>query len=170
MAATHLDVGVGTGWYLDRCRFPVPKPRVALLDLNSSSLAAAARRIERYRPDIHRADVLRPLPAIGSFESIALTYLLHCLPGTIAEKPVAFDNLVPHLATGGVMFGATLLSEGVARGGVARGLMRTYNRKGIFSNEQDSLAGLRSELERRFRKVELEVVGCAALFAVREPR
>ena len=40
----HLDVGVGTGWYLDRCHFPNPAPRIGLLDLNPNSLAAASRQ------------------------------------------------------------------------------------------------------------------------------
>ena len=34
VTANHLDVGVGTGYFLDRCRFPSTTPRIALLDLN----------------------------------------------------------------------------------------------------------------------------------------
>lgn len=167
----HLDVGVGTGWYLDHCRFPSAAPRVGLLDLNASSLAAAARRIARYRPAVYQADVLRPLDVTAApFRSIALTYLLHCLPGTIAQKAVAFDTLLPLLHPDGVMFGATLLSQGVQRSGAARALMRVYNRKGVFSNAADSADGLRAALEARFRQVELTIVGCGALFTVRDPR
>ena len=29
VSARHLDVGVGTGCFLDRCRFPSPDPTVA---------------------------------------------------------------------------------------------------------------------------------------------
>src|SRR4029453_2517824 len=29
----HLDIGVGTGYFLDRCRFPVERPEITLLDL-----------------------------------------------------------------------------------------------------------------------------------------
>ena len=46
----HLDVGVGTGYFLDKCRFPSTKPRVALMDLNQNSLDFAARRIARRSP------------------------------------------------------------------------------------------------------------------------
>lgn len=169
VAASHLDVGVGTGWYLDRCTFPVAAPRIGLLDLNPSSLASASRRIARYRPEPYRADVLKPLGVSAEpFDSIALTYLLHCMPGDLAEKAVAFDHLAPLLAPGGVMFGATLLSEGVERSAAARKLMGVYNRKGVFSNTRDSAAALRAELERRFRSVEIDIVGCAALFAARD--
>jgi hypothetical protein len=136
-----------------------------LLDLNPNSLATASRRIARYRPERYRADVLKPLTiSVPPFQSVALTYLLHCLPGGIAKKAVAFDNLAPLLAPGGVVFGATLLSIGVERSAAARALMRLYNRKGVFSNMADSVQGLRAALDQRFRLVEIEIVGCAALF------
>lgn len=145
---------------------------MGLMDLNPNSLAAASRRIGRHRPALHRADVPRPLPANGiePFRSIALTYLLHCLPGPMEEKSVVFDNLAPLLRPDGVVFGATLLSVGVDRSRAARALMRLYNRKGVFSNEADGVDELRAALERRFREVQLEIVGCAALFAARGAR
>jgi SAM-dependent methyltransferase len=165
VTANHLDVGVGTGWYLDHCRFPGPTPRIGLMDLNRSSLAAASRRIARYRPEQYQADILQPVATTAApFDSIALSYLLHCLPGDIKRKAVIFDNLAPWLAPGGVIFGATLLSIGVERSASARALMRAYNRRGVFSNEEDSVTALRTALEQRFRKIDLNVIGCAALF------
>ena len=47
VSANHLDVGVGTGYLLDHCRFPIDRPRVGLLDLNTACLQAAAQRIAR---------------------------------------------------------------------------------------------------------------------------
>lgn len=171
VTADHLDVGVGTGWYLDRCRFPSGAPRVGLLDLNAHALAAAARRIARYRPERYQADVLRPLRvATEPYRSIAVTYLLHCLPGAMAEKAIAFDHLMPLLRPDGVVFGATLLSSGVVRSPAARTLMRAYNRRGVFSNEADGVDDLRAALDARFDHVALDVVGCAALFVARGPR
>ena len=169
--ASHLDVGVGTGWYLGRCRFPAPAPRVGLMDLNADSLAFAVDRIARYRPETYRVDVLAaPATGLAPFDSIGMTYLLHCLPGDIAAKAKAFDTVRPCLADGGVVFGATILSGGVPTTGAARALMRVYNRKGVFSNAADTLPDLRAALERRFRSVEITVVGCVALFVAREPR
>jgi len=66
-----------------------------------------------------------------------------------------------------VLFGATLLSGGVARSGLAARLMRHHNALGMFSNAQDSLAALRHALESRFDAVEVETAGCAALFSAR---
>jgi SAM-dependent methyltransferase len=169
VSANHLDVGVGTGYYLDRCRFPSPTPRLALMDLNPNSLARAARRTARYKPETYRCNVLEPVPLEGipGFDSIGLTYLLHCIPGSIEEKAVAFDNLRPLLNPGGRIFGATLVQGDVPRGRVARRLMEVYNRKGIFHNRLDSLEGLERELARRFPESRVTPTGCAALFWAR---
>lgn len=166
VSGNHLDVGVGTGYFLDHCRFPVPEPRVALMDLNSNSLEHAAGRIARYRPEIHRQNVLEPIVWDGKlFDSVGVNYLLHCLPGKMASKCVVFDHLQPLMNPGAVLFGSTLLQGGVVRGWTARRLMRFYNGKGVFTNQQDDLESLREGLRQRFRDVSVDVVGCAAVFA-----
>ncbi|ACL59844.1 class I SAM-dependent methyltransferase [Methylobacterium nodulans] len=167
----HLDIGVGTGWYLDRCRFPSSRPRLGLLDLNPHSLRAASQRVARYRPEQYQADVLRPIaiPA-RPFGSIAMTYLLHCLPGAMAEKAVAFDHILPLLRPEGVVFGATLLSRGVRRTRAAERLMAFYNRKGVFSNQADDAESLREALQRRFSEIDVRIFGCGALFVARKPQ
>lgn len=172
VGASHLDVGVGTGYYLDRCRFPKPLPRLALLDLNPRALAHAAHRVRRYQPTIHQANVLEPLPMrLEPFDSIGVNYLLHCLPGTMAEKAPVFDHLRPLLAEGGTLFGATLLQGSeVSRSALARRLMAIYNGKRIFTNTADTLPGLRNALESRFAEVQVDLVGCCALFSARIPR
>jgi hypothetical protein len=168
VTTNHLDVGVGTGYFLDRCRFPDPSPRIALMDLNQNSLDFAAQRISRYRPETYLRNVLEPIsdpPA--KFDSVGINYLLHCLPGTIASKAAAFDHLRELMNTHAVLFGSTLLQGGVDRNWAAKRLMKFYNNKGVFTNEHDDLDGLRAALEQRFRDVEVTVSGCAALFSGR---
>ncbi|UPG88622.1 methyltransferase [Luteibacter aegosomaticola] len=165
----HLDVGVGTGWYMDHCRFPAP-PRLALMDLNPNALAAAARRVERYAPSTHVADVLKPIEGhADTYGSIGVTYLLHCLAGDIRQKAVVFDHLIPLLAPGGTVFGATILAQGVPRSGAAQKLMGFYNKKGIFGNARDSLDDLRLALASRFNDVRVDTIGCVALFSAKSP-
>jgi SAM-dependent methyltransferase len=174
VSANHLDVGVGTGLLLDRCRFPTAPhpPRLALLDANPHCLAAAARRLARYRPEVHRADVLAPLLLdLAPFDSIGLSYVLHCLPGPMPAKAAALDRLLPLLnPAGGVLFGATLLGRGVPRGRLARRLMAAYNARGFFDNADDDPEGLRIALRERFPESTVRVIGCAALFAARTGR
>lgn len=165
VSANHLDVGVGTGYFLDRCRFPSAKPRVALMDLNQSTLDFASKRIARYQPEIYRRSVLDPIQIDApKFDSVGINYLLHCVPGNFRSKSAAFDHLKALLNPGAVLFGATLLHGGVARNWFAKRLMDIYNSKGIFSNREDHLDDLTAELTNRFDDVSVEVVGCAALF------
>ena len=54
----HLDVGPGTGYFLDKAAWPVANPAITLVDLNENSLAFAADRIKRYAPRTVRANAL----------------------------------------------------------------------------------------------------------------
>ena len=77
-------------------------------------------------------DVLDPIPfEAEKFDSVG-DYLLHCLPGTLEAKSVAFDHLKALMKPGAVIFGATLLQGGVERDGAEKRLMAVYNRKRIF--------------------------------------
>jgi hypothetical protein len=168
VTANHLDVGVGTGYFLDRCRFPSRKPRVALMDLNPDALEFSSRRISRYEPETYRRNVLAPISIDGrKFDSVGVNYLLHCIPGSIESKSIALDHLMALMNPNAVLFGSTLLQGGVTRNWFAKRLMNLYNKKGIFSNARDDLEGLRRALVQRFRAVSVEVVGCAALFSGR---
>ncbi|MFI4848386.1 MAG: class I SAM-dependent methyltransferase [Gimesia chilikensis] len=170
LTANHLDVGVGTGYYLEHCTFPSSEVRLGLLDLNPNSLAAAASRSARYQPEVYQADVLAPLPhQAHPFDSVSLNYLLHCLPGDLTSKANLFDHLGPWLNPGAIISGATILSQGVPRGFSARRLMNFYNRKKIFTNSSDSLDELQSQLASRYTDVEVKVNGCVALFRARTP-
>lgn len=168
VTSNHLDVGVGTGYFLDRCRFPSATPRVALMDLNPNALEFASRRISRYQPETYRRNVLDAISLDAPrFDSVGINYVLHCLPGSIRSKSVVFDHLQGMMNPNGVLFGSTLLQGGVTRSWLATRLMAIYNRRGIFSNERDDLDGLTQALTQRFRDVSVAVVGCVALFSGR---
>jgi SAM-dependent methyltransferase len=168
VGARHLDVGVGSGYFLDRCRFPVEQPAITLLDLSEPCLAKAARRIDRYSPQVVRANVLDPLDlGEARFDSIALNGVLHCLPATMEEKAAVFENLRPFLVEGGVLFGSTILARDVDHGRLARKAIAVYNRERIFTNLEDSGAGLERALAGSFSRYEIETEGSFALFVAR---
>lgn len=168
LSGRHLEVGVGTGYFLDKCRFPVPDPQITLIDLNQNCLEAAAHRIARYRPESLVRNALEPLE-LGErkFRSAAINYVLHCLPGLMEEKCIVFDHLRDVLAPDGIIFGSTILSQGVTTGRMAKRLMGVYNRRQIFCNDRDSLAALEAALSRRFERWEVRTVGTVALFKAR---
>jgi SAM-dependent methyltransferase len=163
VSARHLDIGVGTGFFLDRARFP-DKPAITLLDLNRACLGAAARRIARYAPATVQADVLKTLPPMGPFDSVGLCYLIHGLPGAIPAKAVVFDNLKASLAPGARVFGATIVCGDAPQNAAARLLLRLHNRRGIMANAADTAADLKKALEERFTSVKVDLVGTVALF------
>ena len=168
ITANHLDVGVGTGFFLDNCRFPSQTPRIALLDINQDALDFASRRIAHYTPETSLYNILEPISTdMARFDSIGINYLLHCLPGTIASKTVIFDHLKALMNPNAVLFGSTLLQGGVSRNWFAKRLMDFYNKKGIFSNRHDDLDGLKQAFSQRFHDVSVKVVGCAAFFSGR---
>src|SRR5215212_7835929 len=94
-----------------------------------------------------------------------MNYVLHCLAGNLSTKAVAFDHLAAVLNPGAVLFGATILGRGRPQTWLARRLLATYNRRGIFSNLADDASILDQELGRRFRDHRVEIVGSVALFS-----
>lgn len=168
VSINHLDVGVGTGYFLDRCRFASPTPRLAMMDLNPNCLEVAGRRVARYNPEIYRANVLEPIPIDAQkFDSVGMNYLFHCLPGSIKSKAVVFQHLKPLVTSGGRFFGATLLHDGVQRNWLARRVMDRNNAHGIFTNTEDDLEGLRWAMSQHLTEPAVEIVGCVAVFSGR---
>lgn len=166
VSARHLDIGVGTGALLDVCRFPVAAPEITLMDLNPNSLAAASHRIARYAPRTHRANVLEDWNLEpGAYESVALTHILHCLPGSMTEKGVAFRHARRALAPGGTLFGATILAKDVHLSPLARAFIALSNRRGILHNWDDGPAELDAALGSVFPDREIRIRGTVALFA-----
>lgn len=165
VSGRHLDIGVATGSILDACRFPVADPELTLMDLNPHSLAAAARALGRYAPRTHQANVLEPwgLPA-GAFDSVAMCHLLHCIPGEMPQKAVAFEHAKAVLAPGGVLFGATIFGKGVRLSRPARAMTVLGNRRGVLSNLGDGPAELDAALGASFPSRRLWIRGAVGLF------
>lgn len=163
LSVNHLEAAVGTGLFLDQAE--VSFERLTLLDINRHCLSRAEHRLRRFQPQCREANLLAPLDLeLPPFSSVGLTYVLHCLPGTMVDKLVVIDHLRPAMAEDAVLFGATILGHGVAPNGPARALLRLYNRKGVFNNLQDDFITLKSGLENRFAHVELCQTGLVALF------
>jgi SAM-dependent methyltransferase len=165
VGSPHLDIGVGTGYFLDRCRFPIERPQITLLDPSDACLIKAASRLERYSPRVVKASALEPLDlGTNRFASIALNGVLHCLPATPETKAAVLARLKPLLEHGGVVFGSTILGRGVEHGRLARTALARYNREGFFTNLADDLAGLERALAHNFADAQIEIRGSFALF------
>lgn len=171
VSSNHLDVGVGTGYYLDKGKFPELSPRVGLMDLNSNSLNESAKRISRYQPEKYRVNVLDEIRLdIEPYDSVSLNYLFHCLPGKLEEKLKVLDNLAPYVKRNGVVFGSTIVSNAANTSSLAKKLMSIYNRKGIFSNSTDTSEALENYLTTNYDEFEIMKQGCVVLFSAKGRR
>jgi Methyltransferase domain. len=165
----HLDVGPGTGYFLERSGLPDGSP-VTILDPNPNVLRHVSQRLGQLDITAVEADVLKPLPVSGPFDSAALHLVIHCLPGPLERKAGAVANVAAVLAPDGVLFGASVLGTSGRHTWAARRMLDAFNRQGGFDNLNDTEEGLREILAASFEHVELETVGSVAIFAATDPR
>lgn len=164
----HLDVGPGTGWFLQRAQLP-PGSAITLMDPNPEVLRHASARLAHLQPSTLDRDVLTPSPDIGPFDSVALANVLHCLPGPMRRRAPAIANLAAVLEGDGVLFGATVLGTPRLHTPLSRWAMAYNNREGIFDNGSDTEDGLRDILSASFDDVAVDVRGAVGLFTARRP-
>ena len=164
----HLDIGPGTGWFLEHSGLP-DGSKVTILDPNPNVLRFVKRRLTRLDVTAVEADVLKPLPVAGPFDSVGLSLVLHCLPGPMDRKAKAIENIARVMAPGGVLFGATVLGMSAKHTRQGRAVLRAFNRRGAFGNLDDTETGLRDILGRSFDEVKLETVGGIAVFSATGP-
>ncbi|TCD61256.1 hypothetical protein EIP91_008705 [Steccherinum ochraceum] len=182
-AHAHMEIGVGSGYYpASSLRQLREVERLALVDLHPNALTYVEERMKKvgYAGQIDKVeqDIFKPYPSTlhGQFDSVAMFYVFHCLPGVLPTKAdQVFTQLKPVLKKDGVVYGATIMGHAeqkmiVPHNWFGRTLMRFYNRKGAFGNVEDTYAGLEESLKKHFEEVvELKVVGKVALFVARTP-
>jgi SAM-dependent methyltransferase len=159
----HLDVGPGTGYFLEHAGLP-DGSKVTILDPNANVLRYVKRRLRRLDVTAVEADVLKPFPMPGPFDSVGLSMVLHCLPGPMERKAPAIENIARVMAPGGVLFGATVLGRSGPHTRLGRAFLWAFNRRGTFGNLDDTEAGLRDILGLSFNNVELKTFGGIAVF------
>jgi hypothetical protein len=112
--------------------------------------------------------VLQPIVLdLRRFDSVALNYVVHCLPASWPEKGMVFEHLKTLLNPGGTLFGATLVQGDVPQSAAAAALMRWFNAWGTLHNQAGTRARLMEGLEQYFKDVHVEQVGCVAVFSGR---
>ena len=165
----HLDVGPGTGYFLEHAGLP-DGSKVTILDPNPNVLRHVKRRLRRLDVTAVQADVLKPFPMLGPFDSVGLSMVLHCLPGPMERKALAIENIARVMAPGGVLFGGSVLGTSAPHTRLGRAFLWAFNRRGTFSNLDDTEGGLHDILGRSFHNVELETFGGIAVFVATNQR
>ena len=165
----HLDIGPGTGFFLDRSGI-LDDADLTILDPNSQVLDHVRRRLAPTSVAAVEADVLKSLPLSGTFDSVGFSFVLHCLPGPLSRKELAFRHIASVMAPDAVMFGGTVLGPRETHTRVARMFLRVFNWEGGFDNTDDDLETIQQMIEAHFLQVSLERVGSTCLFEARGPR
>lgn len=165
----HLEIGPGTGYCIERSGLP-DGTSVAILDPNPNVLEHTTRKLARFRVTGIEADVLKPLPVEGPFESAGMNMVIHCLPGPATRKALAIQNTAAVLSPTGTFFGATILGRAAKHSWLGHRVLTAFNRRGAFDNLDDTVDGLREMLAASFEQVDIKVVGSAAVFEARRPR
>lgn len=161
----HLDIGVGSGSFLKHCLRQNLLERVALMDLNPTCLDVTEKALRPLPVKKYQADMLKPFPMQGErFLSVGLNFLLHCVPGSIREKGVVFEQIKQVLAPDGLVFGSTAIYQPGARFIATRFLFDRYNQMGAFNNREDTQEDLQQVLGNLFEHVELVREGAVVFF------
>jgi SAM-dependent methyltransferase len=165
----HLDVGPGTGYLIYRSGLPEGSS-VTLLDPNPNVLRHASRKLDRYDVTTVEADVLKPLPVDGPFESAGMSMVFHCLPAPMTRKALAIQHIAAVLSPTGTFFGATILGRSGDHSWLGHRVLTAFNKRGAFDNLDDTEEGLQQILSASFDEVELKTVASAAVFSARRPK
>ncbi|MGI9515632.1 MAG: hypothetical protein ACR2NP_01185 [Pirellulaceae bacterium] len=166
----HLDIGVGTGFYLQRLLNTDWNPcRLILADANPDCLEYASRQLADVPHETVQIDVLDLDPQLaarlGTVESIAANFLLHCLPHGIASADGLADLASEILVDDGIFFGSTITGEVAGQQPTSRRVMRLFNRLHIFGNRGDNVYQLQMLLSSRFAHCRIRSAGCVTMFA-----
>ncbi|OGB23808.1 MAG: hypothetical protein A3I66_20655 [Burkholderiales bacterium RIFCSPLOWO2_02_FULL_57_36] len=170
MSRNHADIGVGTGYFLDRCEYQPGEVRIGLFDLQQNCLDYTAKRIARFQPETYRRNALEPIQIHGKrFDSIALGGILHCIPGDMTEKGAVFDAIQPLMNTHTQVFGYTILNQDVKKTVLSRAVYFILQKLKVINGLHDSASQLTVELKKRFQTIEIKVIGCVAIFVAHSP-
>lgn len=173
LSPQHLDIGVGTGYYLQTCHEIRNTSCVGIMDLNRNSLQKTKDKLEVVgvqNIQVYQTNVLDSFPFNDAhYTSVGINYLLHCIPGSLDEKlGTIFHNVKASIRSGKIVkvFGSTIIIDEDRHTALSRAVMRFYHKKGIFHNQNDTYQGLVEVCNRHSKDVSIKIVGAVAFFEV----
>ena len=146
-SSNHLEIGVGSGMLPALAEFP-GNSNLTLMDINPNTFTITKERVKFKFTTIqcYRINILEEIKLEKKYQSIAMHFLIHCVPGSILEKRIIFENAIHLLEKGGTLFGSTVVYEVSLLNSFSKFIMLLLNKKGIYHNREDSLADLKEVL------------------------
>jgi ubiquinone/menaquinone biosynthesis C-methylase UbiE len=168
ISRNHLEIGVGTGFLLKKSAEVAGFDSLSLLDLSENCLNLTAKKLKVFKPEKYHANILERFPIHNKvFDSVGLSFVLHCVPGSFKTKGIAFDHIAAHMQKGGKLFGTTAIyyPEQTA---MAKYVMDIYNKRGMFNNTEDKKEDLVNALANNYTDVVVEQMGNVLFFTARK--
>jgi 2-polyprenyl-3-methyl-5-hydroxy-6-metoxy-1,4-benzoquinol methylase len=166
VSKNHLDIGVGTGFYLIKTQNLLED--ISLMDLNDNCLDLVESKLSGKNVTKHKLDILKDIDKnlYDKYDSIAFNYLIHCLPDN-GNKDAVFKNAAKMVKRSGVVFGSTIINE--YSNSLAIKVANKFNEKGIFDNSNDSRKNIESYIKDNFNTYSLEQIGSVCVFSMSDP-
>lgn len=166
ISTNHLDIGPGSGYFLDHALDGAQGVRLVLSDIQPNCIVHCMKRLSRFKPSFFLANIVTPFTVDRQFASIGLNFVLHCVPGTMHQKlePIC-HNIAAMLQPDGVFFGSTAVGKGGKFNSLGKFINNKYNDVGIFSNLNDDMATIETVLKRHFKNVQTNQVGTIVFFS-----
>ena len=165
-SCNHLDIGVGTGFYLEKVKDKLVD--VDLMDLNNNCLNQVSYVLKDKTPNAYKIDILKDIEEkfYDKYDSVSFNYLIHCLPDN-NNKDLVFKNVSRMLKPNGVAFGATVVND--YKNKLAVKVSKKYNRIGKFDNEKDTYSKINEYLKSYFKDYKITQIGSVCLFSMKRP-
>lgn len=167
----HLEVGVGTGYLLNRAVFPSHWVTLHILDCNAKVLRHAYYRLARYSPVMLLCNLMSDdWPALPKQQSIGMNYVWHALGGNLQERARVFEKLAAQLSENGVLFGSSVVGIHDRMPKLSQHVSRHWLRVGLFNNREDRPETLSAILGQHFLEVSVWQEGQVMLFVAKRPK
>lgn len=161
----HLEIGPGTGFFLNKKNTGINFKKLTLVDVNKDILQFSKKNLEQYYSNIeilHSDLFSQKISESIYFESVGVNYVLHCVTGNLQTK---LDNLIDNLGNNKYnLFGASVICDPLHMNTIAEYELIFLNTLGIFNNNEDTYYELEEYLNNRNIKFSLKKQGYVAIF------
>ena len=180
----HLEIGTVSVWLPIMASKDLSSTRYCLLDIDQSAVISAkqhminagvpSNHIQSIQGDALQIDKLS-LPNDQPFDSVAISYVLHCIPGSLNHKlPLILDGLsrLDSVNENTIFFGSTITypdinDDASIEDKIGLHSMHLLQRVGIFNNGQDKHSDFDKIFSNYFNEYEIEKTGFVSSFCAK---
>jgi hypothetical protein len=110
LKSNHLEIGPGSGYFLNPSNHNKNINKLKLMDINLPILKYSKNNLLKCYPNVKiiEHNIFEDKIELGDIESVGINYLLHCVPGNLEKK---IDKLVSNLPDNINIFGSSVIND-----------------------------------------------------------